>query len=131
MIYTEIVGMETQVTQRSNPTVNAQGGYMAVTHLSVFGTSLGRCLFFNVKGSTKSILHAEYTLQMFGWVFRLYGHVLNTTHYSLVSLTVELEQELSSREIVLVPTSRGGRGLYCTEEKKHPATREYTNRITS
>lgn len=30
--------METQVTHRSNPTVNAQGSYMVVTHLSVFVT---------------------------------------------------------------------------------------------
>lgn len=60
MIYTEIVGMETQVTHRSNPTVNAQGSYMVVIHLSVFGTSLGRCFFLYVKGGTKSILGAEY-----------------------------------------------------------------------
>lgn len=58
MIYTEIVGMENQVTHRSNPSVNAQGSYMVVTHLSVFGTSLGRCLFLYVKG----ILSQSYLL---------------------------------------------------------------------
>lgn len=102
MIYTEIVGMETQVTHRSNPTVNAQGSYVVVTHLSVFGTSLGRCLSLYMKWGTKSILSAEYTLQMFSWVFRLYGHVLNTTSYSLVSLTVKLEQDCSPEKLLLV-----------------------------
>lgn len=102
MIYTEIVGMENQVTHRSNPTVNGQGSYMVVTHLSVFGTSLGRCLFLYVKGDTKSFLTAEYILQMLSWVSRLLGHVLNTTSYSLVSLTVKLEQDCPPEKLLLV-----------------------------
>lgn len=96
------MGIETQVTHRSNPTVDAQSSYVVVTHLSVFGTSLGRCLFLYVKGGTKSILRAEYTLQMFSWVFGLYGHVLNTTSYSLVSLTVKLEQDCPPEKLLLV-----------------------------
>lgn len=118
--------METQVTHRSNPTVNAQGSYMVVTHPSVFvthpsvfGTSLGRCLFLYVKRGFKSILHAEYTLQMFSWIFKFYGHVLNTTSYSLVSLAVELEQDCPPEKLFwfneVLPVGMGGD---CTAQRK-------------
>lgn len=70
------------------------------------------CLFLYVKGGTKSILHAEYTLQMVSWVFRLYGHVLNTTSYSLVSLAVELEQDCPPEKLLwfnkILPVGMGG-----------------------